>query len=160
MKPNSYSDLHFSYLSYWVNFAIFCLLLWCQLYFFSFAFDFFLVIVLIFLIFTFFTFSPGYTFFLFLLTAIIFDSLTPYYLGLWTLTMLLIIFLLCRYLDKQSRYSQVLIGEIVILIFFSGLFFIMFFLRHQPLNLWSFLISYLTSALLLAGIWVISAKFN
>jgi phosphoglycerol transferase MdoB-like AlkP superfamily enzyme len=76
------------------------------------------------------------------------------------LTMLLIIFLLCRYLDKQSRYSQVLIGEIVILIFFSGLFFIMFFLRHQPLNLWSFLISYLTSALLLAGIWVISGKFN
>lgn len=155
MKPSSY----FSFLSYFFNFTIFCLLVFLQLYFFPFATSWFLAILLIFLIFTFFTFPSIYTLFLFLVVAVIFDSLTPYYLGLWTFVMFLLMFFLSQHLDKRARYSQIIIGEIVVLIFFCGLIFTFLF-RHLSFNAWCLLTSYLINALLFAVLWAIGAKFN
>jgi len=107
---------------YLLNFFLFLLVLFIQIYFGMVLFLFpVLNIVLIFLIFTLFYFPLLYLFFLIFLTAIALDTLSGLFWGM-NLFILLISFgagtLSTRFLEKSHFFPRIIIGESIIFIYF------------------------------------------
>ena len=107
---------------YVLNFLLFLLVIFFQTYFGMTVFlSSFLNIALIFLIFTFFNFSPYYLFFLIFLTSIIFNTLSGFFWGTHFIILVIcfgISFLLMKFFEKSYFFSRLIIGSIIISIYF------------------------------------------
>jgi hypothetical protein len=113
---------------YFLNFLLFVPIVFIQVYFgMAFSITPVLNIILIFLIFTLFYLSPLYLSFLIFITAAILDSLSGVFWGT-NLFLFLMSFgigiLLIRFLEKSNFLSRLVIGGIVIFIYFLGLLII------------------------------------
>jgi len=124
---------------YLLNFLLFLLVIFIQTYFGMTIFlSSFLNIILIFLIFTFFYFSPYYLFFLIFLASIIFDTLSSFAWGTH-----LIIFVACfgiglllmKFFEKSYFFPRLIIGNIIIAIYFLGFLILNLIFKTSPFYL-------------------------
>jgi hypothetical protein len=107
---------------YILNFFLFLLVIFFQIYFGMTVFlSSFLNIALIFLVFTFFHFSLYYLLFLIFLTSIIFNTLSGFFWGTHLIVLVLCFgtsFLLMKFFEKSYFFSRLIIGNIIISIYF------------------------------------------
>jgi hypothetical protein len=107
---------------YIFNFLLFLLVIFFQTYFgITVSLSSFLNIALIFLIFTFFDFSPYYLFFLIFLTSIILDTFSGFFWGIHLILLVLcfgIGILLMKFFEKSYFFPRLIIGNIIIAIYF------------------------------------------
>jgi len=110
---------------YLLNFILFVSIIFIQVYFgMTYSVSPVLNIVLIFLIFTLFHFSPFYLFFLIFISAAIMDSLSGFFWGMNLFIFLISLgtgILLTRFLEKSRFFPRLIIGGLVIFIYFLGL---------------------------------------
>jgi len=110
---------------YLLNFILFVSIIFIQVYFgMTYSISPVLNIVLIFLIFTLFHFSPFYLFFLIFISAAILDSLSGFFWGMNLFIFLISLgtgILLTRFLEKSRFFPRLIIGGLVIFIYFLGL---------------------------------------
>ena len=110
---------------YLLNFLLFVSIVFIQIYFgMTFSISPVLNIILIFLIFTLFHFSPFYLFFLIFISAAIIDSLSGFFWGTNLFLFLISLgtgILLTRFLEKSRFFPRLIIGGLVIFIYFLGL---------------------------------------
>jgi len=123
---------------YLLNFLLFISIIFIQVYFgTAFSISPVLNMILIFLIFTFFYFSPLYLLFLIFITAAILDSLSGFFWGM-NLFLFLISFgagvLLIRFLEKSHFFPRLIMGGLIILIYFLGLLIINLILKTPYIN--------------------------
>lgn len=134
---------------YLLNFLLFLFILFVQVYFgMTFFISPVLNIVLLFLIFTFFYFSPLYLFFLSFLTAIVLDTLSGLFWGMNFVILLICLsagILLSRFLEKSHFFAQLIIGELIIFIYFLCLVIINLVLKTPNISLIIFEEFFLTS---------------
>ena len=107
---------------YFLNFLLFFLVVFIQIYFGMVLFlSPVLNIALIFLIFTLFYFPLFYLFFLIFLTAIVFDTLSGLFWGMNLIILLISLgtgILLTQFLEKSHFFPRLIIGESIIFIYF------------------------------------------
>lgn len=124
---------------YLLNFLLFSLVIFIQTYFGMTIFlSSFLNIILIFLISTFFYFSPYYLFFLIFLTSIIFDTLSGFTWGTY-----LILFVACfgiglllmKFFEKSYFFSRLIVGNIIIMIYFLSFLILNLIFKISPFYL-------------------------
>lgn len=122
---------------YILNFLLFLLVIFFQTYFgMTISLSSFLNIALIFLIFTFFNFSPYYLFFLIFLTSIVFDTLSGFFWGTHLIVLVFcfgISFLLMKFFEKSYFFSRLIIGGIIISIYFLSFLILNLILESSSL---------------------------
>jgi len=123
---------------YFFNFLSFLFILFIQIYFGMVLFlSPVLNIALIFLIFTLFYFPLLYLFFLIFLSAIIFDTLSGLFWGTNFIILLISLgagVLLTRFLEKSHFFSQLIVGESIIFIYYLCLFITNLVLKTPYIN--------------------------
>ena len=124
---------------YLLNFFLFLVVLFIQIYFGMVLFLFpVLNIVLIFLIFTLFYFPLLYLFFLIFLFAIVSDTLSGLFWGMNLIILLISLgvgILLTRFLEKSHFFPRLIIGESIIFIYFLCLLIINLILKTPYISL-------------------------
>jgi len=125
-------------LRYLLNFLLFVSVVFIQVYFgMTFFISPVLNIVLIFLIFTLFYFPHFYLFFLIFISAVILDSLSGFFWGTNLFLFLISLgagILLMRFFEKSNFFSRLIIGGLIIFIYFLGLLILNLILKTSYIN--------------------------
>jgi len=123
---------------YLLNFLLFVSTVFIQIYFgMTFSISPVLNIVIIFLIFTLFYFSPFYLFFLIFISAAILDSLSGFFWGTNLFLFLISLgigLLLTRFLEKSHFFPRLIMGGLIIFIYFLGLLIINLVLKTSHIS--------------------------
>jgi len=123
---------------YLLNFLLFVSVVFIQVYFgMTFFISPVLNIVLIFLIFTLFYFSHFYLFFLIFISAAVLDSLSGFFWGTNLFLFLISLgagILLIRFLEKSNFFSRLIIGGLIIFIYFLGLLIVNLILKTSHIS--------------------------
>lgn len=123
---------------YLLNFFIFLAVVFIQIYFGAASFPApFLNLVLIFLIFTFFNFSFYYLFLLIFFTSAVFDTLSSFAWGTHFAVLIIcfgIGYALIKLFEKSYFFPKLIIGNIIILAYYSGLLIVNFVFQNLSFN--------------------------
>lgn len=123
---------------YLLNFFIFLAVTFVQIYFGAASFPApFLNLVLIFLIFTFFNFSFYYLFLLIFFTSAVFDTLSSFAWGTHFAVLIIcfgIGYALIKLFEKSYFFPKLIIGNIIILAYYSGLLIVNFVFQNLSFN--------------------------